>query len=53
MEINQQQERQVNNPNEGRVVISQNPVRQREVLDKNGNVIDLRSKQIIRSAEQE
>ena len=36
---------------ESNVVISSNPVRIREMLDKNGNVIDPRTKQIIKRAE--
>ena len=37
-------------PSKGKVVVSANPVRVREMLDKDGNVIDPKSKQIIRLA---
>ena len=36
-----------------KVVISPNLIREKEMLDKFGNVIDPRTKQIIRKAEQE
>ena len=41
------------NNNKGKVVVSANPKRVRELLDKDGNVIDMRTKQIIRPAEQQ
>jgi hypothetical protein len=37
---------------ENSVTISSNPKREREFLDKNGNVINPRTKQIIKRAEQ-
>jgi len=39
-------------PNKKTVFIDPNPVRVREMLDANGNVIDFRTKQIIRKADQ-
>ena len=37
--------------NQAKVSISPNPHREREVLDRDGNVIDLKTKQIIKKAE--
>ena len=37
---------------ESSVTISSNPKREREFLDKQGNVIDPRTKQVIKKAEQ-
>jgi hypothetical protein len=38
-------------PSKGRIVISTRPHRVSEMLDKEGNVIDKRTKQIIKKAE--
>lgn len=45
MKIHQEQERQIAKPS---TFIDPNPIRVREMLDKAGNVIDPRTKQIIR-----
>lgn len=47
----QTQERTVQ-PTQRRTFIDPNPVRVREMLDKDGNVIDPRTKQIIRRADE-
>lgn len=38
-------------PSKGKIVISTNPVRIREMLDKDGNVINPKTKQIIKQAD--
>ncbi len=47
-----QQETKVVTPNQGKVTISMSPRKEREMLDKDGNVIDPRSKQILKSVNQ-
>lgn len=51
MQINTTEKVLVPAQKRGRVVISTNPVREREMLDIDGNVIDPRTKRIIRKAE--
>jgi hypothetical protein len=46
-----QTERQQTVPSGGGVVIAQNIIRKRETLDRDGNVIDPRTKQIIQAVE--
>lgn len=40
-------------PSKGKVVISQRPVKTRERLDKDGNIVDPRTKQIIKKADEQ
>lgn len=39
------------NPHQGQTIVSLNPTREREMLDRNGNVIDPKTKRIIKPAD--
>lgn len=51
MEINIQN-KPAPQPNRGRVVVSRHPVRERVMIDRDGNEIDPKTKQIIKRADQ-